>query len=199
MAAAFSSCVYSCATHSSIPKLSQLSSQRHFKTSYPFSFGVPKNRSCLRVLSTLQKSKLSDITSQESWNPMILKIEKLVLVKFYTSWCEPCQRVQEVIDEIIIDYAEKLKCVAVNVEQELQVAEEYGIKAVPVVMLFKNGEKCESVIGTMPKEFFVATIERVLGLFEVEMSSDAFQLLGMSEMGMIPSVFASRHPLVVTN
>nr|GFB89744.1 thioredoxin M3, chloroplastic-like [Tanacetum cinerariifolium] len=50
----------------------------------------------------------------------------------------------QVIDEIASDYDGKLKCVAVNVEEEPRVAEEYDIKAVPIVVLFKDGEKCES-------------------------------------------------------
>lgn len=70
--------------------------------------------------------------------------------------------VHKVVDEIVTDYAGKLKCVAVNVEQEPRVAEKYDIKAVPNVLLFKNGEKCESVVGTMSKDYFVATIEKVL-------------------------------------
>lgn len=98
----------------------------------------------------------------KSWNPSILKSDTPVLVEFYTSWCEPCQMVHQMIDEIATDYDGKLKCVAVNVEEEPRVAEEYDIKAVPIVLLFKDGEKCESVVGTMSKEFFVAAIDRVL-------------------------------------
>ncbi|KAJ9537875.1 hypothetical protein OSB04_030608 [Centaurea solstitialis] len=104
---------------------------------------------------------VSEVTS-ESWNTSILESETPVVVEFYTSWCGPCQMVHRVMDEIATDYNGKLKCVAVNVDQEPHVAEEYDIKAVPIVLLFKNGEKCESVVGTMPKEFFVAAIERVL-------------------------------------
>lgn len=70
--------------------------------------------------------------------------------------------VHRLIDEIEVEYAGRLKCVVVNTDNDLQIAERYEIKAVPVVLLFKNGEKCETVVGTMPKEFYVAAIERVL-------------------------------------
>ncbi|KAF2294760.1 hypothetical protein GH714_016411 [Hevea brasiliensis] len=72
--------------------------------------------------------------------------------------------VHRVIDEIAGDYDGKLKCFVLNTDSDLQIAENYEIKAVPVVLLFKNGEKRESVVGTMPKEFYVAAIERVLQL-----------------------------------
>lgn len=70
--------------------------------------------------------------------------------------------VHRVIDEIATEYAGKLKCFTLNADNDLPIAETYDIKAVPVVLLFKNGEKCETVVGTMPKEFYVAAIERVL-------------------------------------
>ncbi|KAI7729104.1 hypothetical protein M8C21_019442 [Ambrosia artemisiifolia] len=161
MAAA--SCTYSLVTrrYCSIPQLKPSIAQDQLKTSNDLSFRVPKNRSCLPVLSMRQESAVLEVTPK-SWNPSILKSETPVLVEFYTSWCEPCQMVHQMINEIATDYAGRLECVAVDVEQEPRVAEQYDIKAVPIVVLFKNGEKCESVVGTMPKDFFVDAIERVL-------------------------------------
>jgi len=72
--------------------------------------------------------------------------------------------VHRVIDEIAAEYDGKLKCFVLNTDNDLQIAEDYEIKAVPVVLLFKNGEKRESVVGTMPKEFYIAAVERVLQL-----------------------------------
>ncbi|KAK9060356.1 hypothetical protein SSX86_021060 [Deinandra increscens subsp. villosa] len=162
MAAASSSCTYSPITppYPSIPKLTPLlSSQRNLKTS---SYGFPFQYQSRRfVVSMSQESTVSQVTSQ-SWNPSILKSETPVLVVFYTSWCEPCQIVHQLVDEIAADYAGRLERVAVNVEEEPLVAEEYDVKAVPIVLIFKNGEKRESVVGTKPKDFFVAAIERVL-------------------------------------
>lgn len=70
--------------------------------------------------------------------------------------------VHRVIDDIAKEYAGRLNCFLVNTDTDMQIADDYEIKAVPVVMLFKDGQKCDAVIGTMPKEFYVNAIERVL-------------------------------------
>ncbi|XP_076886481.1 thioredoxin M3, chloroplastic-like [Bidens hawaiensis] len=160
---ATASCTHSLATRSypSIHQLTPSMSHEHLKTSNDLSFPVPKKRSRLPVLSMRQESAVLEVTPK-SWNPSILKSETPVLVEFYANWCEPCNMVHQLIDEIATDYAGRLERVAINVEEEPRFAEEYDIKVVPIVVLFKNGEKQESVVGTMPKDFFVAGIERVL-------------------------------------
>ncbi|KAL8060604.1 hypothetical protein ABFX02_02G035400 [Erythranthe guttata] len=119
--------------------------------------GAPKS---LRV-SCLGDNKAPLVTGK-SWNKLILDSESPVLVEFYASWCGPCRMVHRVIDEIATEYKGILKCFVVDADNDSQIAEDYDIKAVPVVLLFKNGEKLESIIGTMPKEFYVAVIDRVL-------------------------------------
>ncbi|KAJ8450875.1 hypothetical protein Cgig2_032500 [Carnegiea gigantea] len=100
----------------------------------------------------------------ESWDKLVLKNNSPVLVEFYASWCGPCQMVHRVIDEIATEYQGKLECFMVDTDKDLMVAEEYDVKAVPVVMLFKNGKKREYIVGTMPKEFYLDAVERLLTL-----------------------------------
>ncbi|XP_076930166.1 thioredoxin M3, chloroplastic-like [Bidens hawaiensis] len=113
------------------------------------------------LFSMRHPSKATVVTGQ-SWSTSVLDGKIPVLVEFYTSWCGPCQMVHRVIDEIAAEYAGKVNCYVLNADKDPRIAEEYDIKAVPIVVLFKNGEKCESVVGTMPKEFYVAAIERML-------------------------------------
>ncbi|KAJ4836341.1 Sodium- and chloride-dependent GABA transporter 1 [Turnera subulata] len=100
--------------------------------------------------------------SEDTWEKSVLKSDIPVLVEFHATWCGPCKMVHRVIDEIAGEYAGRIKCFVLNTDSNLAIAEDYEIKAVPVVLLFKNGEKKETVVGTMPKEFYVAAIERVL-------------------------------------
>nr|CAN64993.1 hypothetical protein VITISV_001777 [Vitis vinifera] len=132
----------------------------HFQAKRGIRFSNPPLR--LKVLCSADYDKAAVVTG-DSWEKSILNSEIPVLVEFYASWCGPCRMVHRVIDEIAEDYAGRLKCFVLNTDHDLHIAENYEIKAVPVVLLFKNGEKRESVVGTMPKEFYVAAIEREPG------------------------------------
>ncbi|KAF5954683.1 hypothetical protein HYC85_007539 [Camellia sinensis] len=108
---------------------------------------VPNSPPRLSVLC-LREPKAAVVTGK-SWDKLILNSDMPVLVEFHASWCGPCRMVHR-------------NALYSTADNDQEVAENYDIKAVPVVMLFKNGERRESVVGTMPKEFYVAAIERVL-------------------------------------
>ncbi|GAB4834135.1 hypothetical protein Ancab_032398 [Ancistrocladus abbreviatus] len=117
--------------------------------------------SSLRVFCSSDSNRTLPVTVK-SWETVVLKSECPVLVEFYASWCGPCQMVHRVIDELAVEYGGKLKCFMVDTDNDLQIAENYEIKAVPVVLIFKDGQKRDSITGTMPKEFYAAAIEKVL-------------------------------------
>ncbi|XP_009630969.1 thioredoxin M3, chloroplastic [Nicotiana tomentosiformis] len=124
-------------------------------------FGIWKSSSPPPLRVSCLRTK-AEVVTAKSWEKLILSSDIPVLVEFHATWCGPCRMVHRVLDEIAAEYSGRLKCYVLDADSESQIAEDYDIKAVPVVLLFKNGEKCDSVIGTMPKEFYVASIERLL-------------------------------------
>lgn len=81
----------------------------------------------------------------------VLKSNIPVLVDFWAPWCGPCQRLGPIIDEIIEEYAGKLKVVKLNIDDNGDVATKYGIMSIPTIMIFKDGEIANKQVGLLPK------------------------------------------------
>ena len=92
--------------------------------------------------------ELSDANFEEE----VLKESKPVLVDFWAVWCAPCRMIAPVIEEIAETYGAKIKVGKVNVDDNSKIPNQYGIRSIPTVMLFKNGQVAEQVIGANPAE-----------------------------------------------
>ncbi len=88
----------------------------------------------------------------------VVKADKLVIVDFWAEWCGPCKMIAPLLDEIARDMGGKIKIVKVNVDQEQELAQQYGIYNIPTLLFFKGGEVVETVVGGKPKKFLVETI-----------------------------------------
>ena len=91
--------------------------------------------------------KLTD----QNFEQEVLHADMPVLVDFWASWCGPCRMLAPVIAEIAEEYAEKVKVGKVNVDEQPNLANRYGIASIPTVMLFKNGEVVSTSLGYRPK------------------------------------------------
>ncbi|MBS3809274.1 MAG: thioredoxin [Desulfobacterales bacterium] len=89
--------------------------------------------------------------SDETFDQEVLKADEVVLVDFWAPWCGPCKAIAPVVEEISKNYAGKVKVVKCNVDDNPATPSNYGIRAIPTLMLFKNGEKTEQIVGMVQK------------------------------------------------
>lgn len=92
----------------------------------------------------------------------VLKSDIPVLVDFWAEWCYPCRMVAPVIEEISKEYTGKLKVGKLNTDHNQQTAMKYGISGIPTMMIFKNGEVVDRIVGALPKHALTEKINYYL-------------------------------------
>lgn len=98
-------------------------------------------------------------TTDASFEADVLKAETPVLVYFWAEWCGPCRMIAPILDDLSQEYAGRLKIVKVNVDENSVSAATYGVRGIPTLLLFKNGELAETKVGALPKGQLAAFID----------------------------------------
>ena len=106
---------------------------------------------------------MSTAVTESTFEQEVLSSDTPVLVDFWAEWCGPCHAVAPILDKIVDERPGELKLVKVNIDEEQNLAERYGIASIPTMVLFKDGEPAAAAIGARPK----GDLERQLGLAEV--------------------------------
>ncbi|MGI6188227.1 MAG: thioredoxin [Clostridiales bacterium] len=109
----------------------------------------------------MASKNIIDLT-KDSFDGEVLKSEHPVLVDFWAAWCGPCRMIAPIIDQLADEYEGKLKVGKVNVDEQGQLAAQYGVMSIPTLVFFKNGEEVERVVGVRPKPELDKIIQKVM-------------------------------------
>ena len=106
-------------------------------------------------------SNLGEVTDA-NFETEVLKSQLPVLVDFWAPWCGPCRAVAPVVEEIANDYNGKLKVLKLNTDENPKTAQAYRISGIPSLMVFKNGQPVEQIVGAVPKATISQAVEKHL-------------------------------------
>ncbi len=98
-------------------------------------------------------------TDKENFETDVLKSGKPVLVDFWAEWCGPCRTLAPVLDEVATELGEKAAVLKVNVDENGELAQQYGIRGIPTMIFFKDGQASKTLVGIQPKEEIVKSLE----------------------------------------
>jgi|TARA_B100000674_G_scaffold15386_1_gene11134 thioredoxin 1 len=90
-------------------------------------------------------------TSDEGFDTDVLQSDKPVLVDYWAEWCGPCKMIAPILEEVASEYGEKIKVCKMNIDENQETPPRYGIRGIPTLILFKNGEVEATKVGALSK------------------------------------------------
>jgi thioredoxin 1 len=108
-------------------------------------------------------SELIKHVSDASFDTDVLKSDKPVLVDYWAEWCGPCKMIAPILDEAAKDYTGRLQIAKMNVDENQDVPAKFGIRGIPTLMLFKDGQLAATKVGALSKSQLTAFLDGHLG------------------------------------
>ena len=100
--------------------------------------------------------------TDDNFEKLVLKSEKLVIVDFWAEWCGPCKAITPVLDEISNEFGDKVLIGKVNVDEVKELPVKYGIRSIPTLLFFSNGEITRQEVGLQSKQTLVDKITKIV-------------------------------------
>ncbi|NQW93304.1 MAG: thioredoxin TrxA [Polaromonas sp.] len=107
-------------------------------------------------------SELIKHTTDATFEADVLKSSHPVLVDYWAEWCGPCKMIAPILDEVATSYEGKLQIAKMNVDENRDIPAKFGIRGIPTLMIFKNGELAATKVGAMSKSQLTAFIDQQL-------------------------------------
>ena len=103
-------------------------------------------------------------TSDSNFDSDVLKSSKPVIVDFWAEWCGPCKQIAPILEEISIEKKDTLSVYKINIDENPETPQKYGVRGIPTIMIFKDGRLIDQKVGSLPKSIINEWIESTLGV-----------------------------------
>ena len=100
--------------------------------------------------------------SDDEFEANVLKAAGPLLVDFWAEWCGPCKMIAPVLEEIAADMGDKVTVAKINIDDNPNTPSKYGVRGIPTLMIFKDGEVASTKVGALPKSQIIQWVESVL-------------------------------------